>query len=158
RDGKPAHALLLFNHADVFTQERLIESNHPSEAVVGDLWGVLQECDVFARGQEALAAAVGCSEFEISAALRILEREGVVELQAPGQGAHTLKVLGDPTAQLHSRSARAVLEAIRVEAGPGGTLSIHLRVLGARLGLADKELRRALAALERARVLHVRRP
>src|SRR5262249_26899721 len=76
RDGKPAHALLLFNHADVFTQERLIESNHPSEAVVADLWSVLQECDVFARGQEALAAAVGCSEFEISAALRILEREG----------------------------------------------------------------------------------
>ena len=158
RDGKAAHALLLFNHADVFTQERLIESNHPSEAVVADLWGVLQGCDVFARGQEALAAAVGCSEFEISAALRILEREGLVELQAPGQGSHTFQVLGDVPAQLHSRSARAVLEALRTEAGPTGTLSMQLRVLGARLGLADKELRRALAALERARVLHVRRP
>ena len=87
---------------------------------MADLWGVLQECEVFARGQEALAAAVGCSEFEISAALRILERAGLVELQAPGQGAHTIQVLDDAPAQLHSRSARALLETLRAEAGAGG--------------------------------------
>ena len=58
RDGEAAHALLLFNHADVFTQERLIESNHPSEAVIADVWNVLQTAEVFARGQQALANAV----------------------------------------------------------------------------------------------------
>src|SRR5262249_56289180 len=79
RDGKPAHALLLFNHADVFTQERLIESNHPSEAVVADVWNVLQTAEVFARGQEALAAAGGAGEVGGAASARGLEREGLHE-------------------------------------------------------------------------------
>ena len=42
--------------------------------------------------------------------------------------------------------------------GQAGTLSIQLSALGGRLGLADKELRRALSALERARAVQVRRP
>ena len=157
RDGKPAHALLLFNHADVFTQERLIESNHPSEAVIADVWNVLQTAEVFARGQEALASAVGASEFEISAALRILEREGLVEMQAPGAGAYAIRVLEDE-ASVQAKSARALLEALRVEAGSGGTVSLQLRALSARTGLDDKALRRALAALERARAIAVRKP
>jgi len=157
RDGKPAHALLLFNHADVFTQERLIESNHPSEAVIADLWNVLQTDEVFARGQEALATAVGASEFEVSAALRILEREGLVELQAPGAGAYAIKLL-EATATVHSRSAKALLGLLRADAGPGGMLSIQLRALTARAGLPEKDLRRALSALERGRAISVRKP
>ena len=157
RDGKPAHALLLFNHADVFTQERLIESNHPSEAVVADVWNVLQGSEVFARGQQALAAGVGASEFEVSAALRILEREGLIELHAPGAGTYGIKVL-EAKAELHSRSAKALLEALRAEAGTAGTLSVPLRGLSARAGLPDKDLRRALSALERAKAISVRKP
>jgi ATP-dependent DNA helicase RecQ len=157
RDGKPAHALLLFNHSDVFTQERLIESNHPSEAVVADVWNVLQTAEVFARGQQALAAAVGTSEFEVSAALRILEREGLLEMQAPGGGAHGIRVL-DGKADVQSRSAKALLEALRAISGEGGALSIQLRELSARVGLEDKDLRRALSALERARAISVRKP
>ncbi len=156
RDGKPATALLLFNHADVFTQERLIESNHPSEAVIADVWNVLQTAEVFARGQQALANAVGASEFEVSAALRILEREGLLEVQAPGAGAYGIRVL-DASADVHARSAKALLEALRAEAGEG-MLSIQLRALSARVGLEDKELRRALSALERARAISVRKP
>ena len=157
RDGKPAHALLLFNHADVFTQERLIESSHPSEAVIADVWNVLQGSEVFARGQEALAAAVGASEFEVSAALRILEREGLIELHAPGSGTYGIKVL-EAKADLHARSAKALLEALRAEAGAGGTLSVSLRGLSARAGLPEKDLRRALSALERAKAISVRKP
>jgi len=157
RDGKPAHALLLFNHADVFTQERLIESNHPSEAVVADVWNMLQTAEVFARGQEALASAVGASEFEVSASLRILEREGLIEMQAPGAGAYSIKVL-DPKAELHSRSAKGLLEALQAEAGAGGTLSVSLRGLSGRAGLPEKDLRRALSALERAKAISVRKP
>src|SRR5262249_9079384 len=148
---------LLFNHADVFTQERLIESNHPSEAVIADVWNVLQTAEVFARGQEALASAVGASEFEISAALRILEREGLIEMQAPGAGAHAIKIL-ESRPELHSRSAKALLEVLRSEAGASRALSVELRGLSARAGLGDKELRRALSALERARAISVRRP
>ena len=157
RDGKPAHALLLFNHADVFTQERLIESNHPSEAVIADVWNVLQTAEVFARGQEALAASVGASEFEISAALRILEREGLVELQAPGAGAYSIKVLAEKT-DLHSRSAKSLLVALRAESGKSGSLSVSLRTLSGRSGLPEKDLRRALSALERAKAISVRKP
>jgi len=118
---------------------------------------VLQTAEVFARGQEALAAAVGASEFEISAALRILEREGLIELQAPGAGAYTIKVL-DPNAELHSRSAKGLLASLRAEAGAGGTLSVSLRGLSGRAGLPEKDLRRALSALERAKAISVRKP
>src|SRR5262249_59403469 len=146
RDGKPAHALLLFNHADVFTQERLIESNHPSEAVVADVWNVLQTAEVFARGQEALAAAGGAGEVGGAASARGLEREGLHEMQAPGAGAYAIRVL-ESKAPVQSRSAKALLELVRAEAGASKALSVELRALSARAGLGDKELRRALSAL-----------
>jgi ATP-dependent DNA helicase RecQ len=158
RDGRPGHALLLFNHADVFTQERLIESNHPSEAVIADVWNALQGEEVFARGQQALASAVGASEFEVSAALRILEREGLVELQAAGQGAHGIRLLDVADLRLHSKSARVLLRQLGEQGGAGGSLSVRLDTLGSRLELSPKELRRALSALERAGAVRVRRP
>ncbi|HZH04917.1 MAG TPA: HRDC domain-containing protein, partial [Myxococcaceae bacterium] len=76
RDGAPAKAVLLFNHADVFTQERLIQGNHPPEAVLADVWRTLISVEEFDRGIAALAGQSGVSEFEVSAALKILEREG----------------------------------------------------------------------------------
>ncbi len=83
RDGAPAKAVLLFNHADVFTQERLIQGNHPPEAVIADVWRVLVgpghgEIAEFDRGIAALSGQCGASEFEVSAALKILEREGKI--------------------------------------------------------------------------------
>ena len=44
-------------------------------------------------GSRRWPAAVGASEFEVSAALRILEREGLLEMQAPGGGAHGIRLL-----------------------------------------------------------------
>jgi len=72
--------VLLFNHSDVFTQERLIQGNHPPEAVIADLWRVLihSENGEFDRGIAALSGQCGASEFEVSAALKILEREGKI--------------------------------------------------------------------------------
>ena len=86
RDGAPADCVLLYNYADVFTQERLIESSHPSEAVIADVWNVLQGSEVFARGQEALAAAVGASEFEVSAALADPRAGGAHRAARRGRG------------------------------------------------------------------------
>ncbi|MCA2978929.1 MAG: ATP-dependent DNA helicase RecQ [Myxococcaceae bacterium] len=65
RDGQPAHAVLFFNHADVFTQERLIQSNHPAEPLLRDVWSVLRQEPTFLRGVNQLAAQVGSSEFEM---------------------------------------------------------------------------------------------
>ncbi|HSP20375.1 MAG TPA: HRDC domain-containing protein, partial [Myxococcaceae bacterium] len=79
-----------------------------------------------------------------------------LEVQAPGAGAYGIRVL-DAKADVHARSARALLEALHAEAGEG-TLSIQLRALSARVGLEDKELRRALSALERAQAISVRKP
>src|SRR6266852_59524 len=93
RDGTPAHAVLLFNHADVFTQERLIQSSHPPETIFADIWKQLQEEEVFEQGVSALAGQIGASEFEVSAALRILEREGKIQRAGRGEGRYGLRIM-----------------------------------------------------------------
>ena len=62
RDGDPARAVLLFNHADIYTQERLIQSNHPPDAVFADVWNTLAQLDEFDRGIAHLAAQIGASD------------------------------------------------------------------------------------------------
>ena len=120
RDGGAAHALLLFNHADVFTQERMIEGNHPSEAVIADVWNALVSAGGFERGLAALAAGIGASEFEVSAALRILEREGLLERTVAGEGAWRLRRLEETEVPSRlGKPARAVWEAVSSLVGPG---------------------------------------
>ncbi len=78
RDGQPAHAVLLFNHADVFTQQRLIESSHPSEALFAEVWNTLVAVGVFDHSLKLLAEQVGAREFELTSVLRRLERLGKI--------------------------------------------------------------------------------
>jgi len=158
RDGAAAEAVLLFNHADVYTQERMIEGNHPSEAVVADVWNALVAAGDYERGIQPLADAVGASEFEVSAALRILEREGLLERRDPSAGKWSLRLREAPPPARSSRTGRALLEVVREMAGGGSTVSARLPVLADRAGLTPDAARRALAALEKARLLEVRRP
>ncbi|MGO8970070.1 MAG: RecQ family ATP-dependent DNA helicase [Myxococcaceae bacterium] len=157
RDSGPAHALLLFNHADVFTQERMIEGNHPSEAVISDVWNSLVAAGGFERGLAALAGAVGASEFEVSAALRILEREGLLERKDAAEGAWRLRRLPAAPAKL-GKPARAVYQALEGLFAPGEVASVRLGALASRAGLEVDAVRRALSALDKARLLEVRRP
>jgi ATP-dependent DNA helicase RecQ len=159
RDGEPAHALLLFNHADVFTQERMIEGNHPSEAVISDVWNALVAAGGFERGLHALAQGVGASEFEVSAALRILEREGLLERKEAGEGAWRLRLRAspEPPARL-SKPARAVLQTAVALAAGAEVASVRLAALAERAGLEPEAARRALSSLERAGLVEVRRP
>jgi ATP-dependent DNA helicase RecQ len=159
RDGLAATALLLFNHADVFTQERMIQGNHPSEAVIADVWNALVHAGGFERGLAALANGVGASEFEVSAALRILEREGLLERKDSSEAPWRLKPLTaeGPPAKL-SKPARAVHEAVLALAPGAGVRSIRLAALASRAGLEEDSVRRALAALGKAGLLEVRRP
>lgn len=78
RDGLPARALLLFNHSDVYLQERLVETSHPPRKLILDLWAKLQsmgEGELMLRERQ-LASALSASPSQIGSALKHLERAG----------------------------------------------------------------------------------
>ncbi len=159
RDGNPAHAVLFFNHADVYTQERLIQSNHPPETLFRDLWKVLRQEASFQRGVNQLAAQLGSSEFEVSAALKVLEREGHVNRGGRGEGRWTISMLPN-SAGHHPRSSevKALWSALLAAFPIGSRNSTELSMLTRRCGLDEERIRTGLGALERAGVITVQRP
>jgi len=159
RDGQPATALLLFNHADVYTQERLIEGNHPSEAVLADIWNVVRNVPEFSKGVGVLAGMVGASEFEVSAALRIFERERKIERGSRGEGEHgiTLTEKARET-HPHAEDSRRLLQSLLEVFPVGRPASVELPVLARRTGLEVEDVRHALGLLEKAGAVKVRRP
>ncbi|MEW6430929.1 MAG: ATP-dependent DNA helicase RecQ [Myxococcota bacterium] len=159
RDGRPARAVLLFNHADVFTQERLIHSNHPPETLFADTWDVLRDSPTFDRGVTALARKVGVSEFELSPVLKLFERHGLLSRAGRGEGQYGVTVL--PGAQHHhprSKDAKALLSALTSAQPVGSKLTTSLSLLARRSGLDAEAVRHALTLLERAGALAVQRP
>ncbi len=159
RDGKSARAVLLFNHSDVFTQERLIASSHPPETVFRDLWEALRSARGFDRGIAALAAAIGSSEPEVSAALKVLERAGHLSRSGRGEGEWTVTLTEKAAeAQPHSSRARAVLEELRARFGTGERKGLSLRDFGRALGLTAEQVRHALMSLEKSGAVAARRP
>jgi len=159
RDGGPAFAALLFNHADVHTQERLIEGNHPSETVMSDLWNVLRGVPEYDKGMHVLAAQAGASEFEISAALRILERERKVERGSRGEGDYGLTLTDKAaTAQPHAPDARRLLASLLETFPVGRSATTQVPILARRTGLSGEDIQHALKLLERAGAVRVRRP
>jgi ATP-dependent DNA helicase RecQ len=158
RDGQASRAVLLFNHSDVFTQERLIQSNHPPQTLFMDLWEVLRPLEQFDRGVHLLAAQVGVSEFEASAALKVLERQGAISRGGRGEGRYGVTLLpAGVTHQPRSPDARALLGAIKTF--PSGVKqSLELYQLSRLSGLGEEQVRHALTLLERTGVLLVNRP
>ncbi len=159
RDGGEARAVLLFNHSDVYTQERLIQSSHPSEAVLGDVWNVLQSVEEFERGVYALAGMANSSEFEVSAALRIFEREGKLERGGRGEGEHGITLTEKaPAAHPHSPDAQRLLKSLLETFPVGRQATTELPILARRTGLSVDEVRHALGLLEKSGAVRVRRP
>ncbi len=161
RDGKPAHAVLLFNHADVFTQERLIQSNHPSEKLLANVWRTLNATGAFHRGIYALAQQVGASEFEVSATLRLLEREGLISRGFQGESKYGIGLrLEGATKFPRSAEARALLDVVSTLAREKGdtTLSVSIELLVRKSGLSDDRVKHALTLLEKAELCLVQRP
>ncbi len=159
RDGQPATTVLLFNHADVYTQERLIEGNHPSEVVLGDIWNALRTVPEFNKGVGVLAGMVGASEFEVSAALRIFEREGKIERGGRGEGEYGLTLTEKASAtHPHAADARRLLQSL-LETFPVGRMNTtELPILARRTGLGEEEVRHALGLLEKTGAVKVRKP
>jgi ATP-dependent DNA helicase RecQ len=159
RDGHPSRAVLLFNHSDVFTQERLIASNHPPETLFADVWSALRGLETFDRGVHLLAAQVGASEFEVSAALKLLEREGLLSRGSRGEGRYGITVLpGAASHQPRSAQARALLTALTAAFPVGTRGTTELGALGRKSGLDEDSVRHALTLLERANAVSVNRP
>jgi len=159
RDGKPATAVLLFNHADVYTQERLIEGNHPSEVVLADLWNALRTVPEFSKGIGVLAGMVGSSEFEVSAALRIFERERKIERGSRGEGEYGITLTEKATAaHPHAADSRRLLQSLLETFPVGRSSTTELPLLARRTGLGEEEVRHALGLLEKAGAVKVRRP
>ncbi|MDP3232533.1 MAG: ATP-dependent DNA helicase RecQ [Myxococcales bacterium] len=159
RDGQPAHAVLFFNHADVYTQERLIQSNHPPPTLFRDLWQVLRQESTFQRGVHQLAAQLGSSEFEVSAALKVLEREGLLARGSRGEGRYGITILPE-SAGHHPRSpeVKALWTALLAAFPVGTRATTELSQLGRRSGLDEERIRHGLSALERAGSITVQRP
>ncbi len=158
RDGKPSRAVLLFNHADVFTQERLIQSNHPHEPLFLDLWNALRGHETWERSAQLLANQVGASEWEVSAALKVLERHGAISRGGRGEGLYSVTVL--PAAVTHqprSAEARAMLKTLTSVATNVKT-GYELPRLAQRSGLSEDRVKYALSLLERASLITVQRP
>ncbi|MBL8956807.1 MAG: ATP-dependent DNA helicase RecQ [Myxococcaceae bacterium] len=159
RDGQHARAVLLFNHADVFTQERLIQGSHPPQTLIADVWNHLSRAKSYDRGVATLAKNLGASDLEVGAAVKILERSGFLTRSGRGEGAWTF-TLADGTAEAQPRSgaARAALIALRELTPDALPTSLDLDAVAKKSGLDLEPLKHAVTLLERAGLLTVKRP
>jgi ATP-dependent DNA helicase RecQ len=159
RDGRPSRAVLLFNHADVFTQERLIRAAHPPDALFHDVWKQLRAEGRFEHGIQRLAAQVDSSELEVSAVLKLLERGGAIARGARGEGRWGLELTPvASSASIRGAAALALLAALSTEALPGHPIFLELSQVGQRCGLDEAGARRILGLLERAGAVRLVRP
>jgi len=151
--------VLLFNHADVFTQQRLIESSHPPQTLFADVWDALYRVESFDRGVQVLAAQVGANEFEVSAVLKQFERAGKLSRGGRGEGRWGIQVqAGANPLGPKSAEARAVLAAVLdlIPAGASGSTELYL--LARSSGLDEERVRHALGLLERAGTVSLKKP
>ncbi len=159
RDGGDARAVLLFNHSDVFTQERLIQTNHPTETVFADVWNALQNVDEFQQGLTSLAGQTAASEFEVAAALRVLEREGKISRSGRGEGRYQIRLQEKARqAKPHAAEAKALLAHLLDRFPLGATAAAQLRDIARGAGLSEAETHHALNLLEKSGALAVKRP
>ena len=83
RDGEPAHCELLYNYADVGTQEFFIEGSNPTRATLDEVWrAVRDECAAgpITRSIPEWRAGIDStrSDMAVGTCLAILERCGLV--------------------------------------------------------------------------------
>jgi len=93
RDGKPTRCVMLFNHGDIRLQEFLIDASFPSAELLRAMWKLLRDqpkLGTLAKYDEDLEAKLrphlpgnektgrAPSNAEVGAALRILERHGML--------------------------------------------------------------------------------
>lgn len=90
RDGKPTRCVLLFNHGDIRLQEFLIDASYPAPELLRSVWKLLRDPRAGAGGDDAIEARLKGqldvkSNAAIGAALRILERHGMIGRNEDGR-------------------------------------------------------------------------
>ena len=158
RDGQPARAVLLFNHSDVFTQERLIKISSPPEVVFRDVWTFLQQEGPWDRAVAQLAKRIGASEPEVGSVLRYLERRGVIARDSSREPHRICVHERAREVQPHSPDARALLQALLASFPLGEWAAADLGSLARRAHVSDEQVRHGLNLLQRAGALELRRP
>ena len=162
RDGEAAECILLFSYSDRYIQKFLIDMNNPPAEVVRSLYAELRRRTLKGGGapiestmSELLQSVDGDkSEGQLSAALGILEKNGLVERSARIRGCGTLKFTADlkQLSILHQAEAtqrsRFIRRAINHYGAELATANEYLiDDLAAVAGLSFEQLRRVLAAL-----------
>lgn len=118
RDGDDASCDLLFNHADLRTQEFFIEGANPGFVFIVDLYEMLRKfCDAQTHellwSMEEIATKMQCkNEMSVGSALAALARAGAVErFDVPGQRIRGTRILHPEWGAQHINiDAQAIIE------------------------------------------------
>jgi ATP-dependent DNA helicase RecQ len=170
RDGQPATCLLLFNFGDTYTQEFFIDNSNPPRELIEEVYEALCEAggDEIEMTNRELAEAItfpNASELGVSAALKILEKAGLIERGVEGEHEAAITLRSDP-AELQASLAermnqpREILKyLIEVEGlEKDQTLSCDLTDLCEGVGFSIEQTRRALQVLHTAGQIAYRPP
>jgi len=99
RDGEPSQCELLFNYADIRTQEFFIEGANPTRAIIADTRETLVRLCVQGPIQLSIAAIaktmiVTPNDMAVASALHLLERAGFIRRNyAPGERTYTTELI-----------------------------------------------------------------
>lgn len=127
RDGQDAHVELLYNFADVRTQEFFLEGSNPSRESVLELYElIVRTCASYpiARNADEWADQLHSTNngMAVQTAMALLERAGLIERQ-PEPGTRTLAVFPSPSPnlsmleeQLERLAAKAAHDRARLDA------------------------------------------
>ena len=159
RDGKDAQCILLFSYADRYIQKFLIELGNPPPELIRGLYARLRRMAEERNSRElettltSLEAGLSAKSGQISAALSVLERNGLVRrssrrssgrlrfLQSPGELRLVHQLENTQRSLFISRCAARYGEALKREE------VYALDELSAVCGLTIEQVRRVLAAL-----------
>jgi ATP-dependent DNA helicase RecQ len=167
RDGLPAECHLLYSSSDLFVQKLFIEGENPPRAAIESVYRQLVASA--RRHPEALVEMTNeeiarrvpelDGPMAVSTAIKVLETAGhLVRLQRNTNRASF--VLEQPNAFVSERASvqRKVFQTLKEWSGPTGTLEVPLEYLALKCGLEVDAVRRAVHALEQARIVHYEPP
>ncbi|MEA4862532.1 MAG: RecQ family ATP-dependent DNA helicase [Victivallaceae bacterium] len=162
RDGEPAECILFFSWSDRFIQEFLIDLNNPPESLVRAVCAALKKQAEYRGGNELelhLSALLDLvpeakNERQISSALQLLNRYGIVERRHNPDGLGRLRFKGDigklrvANQLANTQRSRFVYRMIGAYGDDlKSQLALSFDEMGAVTGLETAQLKRVLAAL-----------
>lgn len=177
RDGKRAHAVLLYHPSDDETQEALIESSHPTAAETQQVYDAVCNVGQVPLGAQpdapvtvnmkAVSRLTGCTRGKIRTAIELLERQeawqvlprrkhfGLIRFNQ--SSAATRRYAANRSNRALARFIQSVLRTVHADAF-GGWWRTDLRQLERRTGLERDRLLRGLQFLQQQGLIQWRPP